>query len=258
MTDNKRMPALFIGHGSPMNAIENNEFSRTWEELGRSLPLPRAILCVSAHWETRGTAVTAMETPRTIHDFYGFPRELNEMQYPAAGSPELVELVKQHVKSIGVIADQGWGLDHGSWSVLCRMYPQANIPVVQLSLNREHPAPFHYALGKELTGLRDEGILILGSGNMVHNLRLISWNGSAFDWADEYDRKLKAWILAGEHEEIVNYEHHGEAAELSVNSAEHYLPLLYTLGTQQHGDSVTFYNEKVVMGSISMRCVQIG
>ena len=254
----KHMPVLFIGHGSPMNAIEENEFSRTWQELGRALPVPRAILCISAHWETRGSAVTAMSTPRTIHDFYGFPRELNEMQYPAPGSQELVELVEEQVKSISVTSDERWGLDHGSWSVLCRMYPMADIPVVQLSLNREQPPAFHYELGRELAGLRDQGILILGSGNMVHNLGMISWNGTAFDWASVYDDQLKEWILAGEHDQIVNYQRHGKAAELSVNSAEHYLPLLYVLGAQQPSDSVTFYSENVIMGSISMRCVKLG
>jgi len=258
MDAEKRMPVLFIGHGSPMNAIEDNEFSRTWLELAATIPAPQAVLCISAHWETQDTAVTAMEQPRTIHDFYGFPRELNEMAYPAKGSKELVALVKKQVKSINVVEDRNWGLDHGSWSVLCRMYPQANIPVVQLSLNREFQADFHYRLGQELAPLRDEGILILGSGNMVHNLRLISWDGAAFDWAEEYDNKLRGWILAGEHDAVIHYEQHGKAALLSVNSQEHYLPLLYVLGAQQPGDEVTFYNDKVTMGSISMRCVRIG
>lgn len=258
MTSNKRMPVLFIGHGSPMNAIEDNEFSRKWEELGRSLPRPKAILCISAHWETRGTALTAMETPRTIHDFYGFPRELNEKQYPAPGSPELVELVKRTVRSKDVSEDLSWGLDHGSWSVLCRMYPDASIPVVQLSLDRDRNTQSHYQLGQELQPLRDEGILILGSGNMVHNLRLASWVDAGYDWAIQYDAELKGWIQNWDHDPVVYYERHGERAQLSVNSAEHYLPLLYTLGAALPGDEVKFFNESVVMGAISMRCVQLG
>lgn len=205
MENTDRFPVLFIGHGSPMNAIENNEFSATWEELGQTLPKPRAVLCISAHWETRGTRVTAMATPRTIHDFYGFPRELNEKQYPAPGSIELVERVRANVKSVPVLEDQEWGLDHGSWSVLCRMYPGAEIPVVQLSLNRELSLESHYQLGSELRPLRDEGVLILGSGNMVHNLRMAAWVDSGYDWAVAYDASLKQWIQNGEHDQVVNY-----------------------------------------------------
>jgi 4,5-DOPA dioxygenase extradiol len=252
------MPVLFIGHGSPMNAIEDNEFSRTWEELGRALPRPQAVLCISAHWETRGTGVTAMAQPKTIHDFYGFPRELNEKQYPAPGSSELVELVRQTVRSVEVLEDLNWGLDHGSWSVLCHMYPEATMPVVQLSLNRDLTLDQHYQLGQELTHLRDEGILIVGSGNMVHNLRMVTWAEAGYDWAIDYDAKLKDWITAGEHEKVVQYKQHGEPAALSVNSEEHYLPLLYALGAGGRSDPVTFYTEKVIMGAISMRCVKIG
>lgn len=258
MSANESMPVLFMGHGSPMNAIEDNEFSRTWEELGITLPRPRAVLCISAHWETRGTGVTAMAKPKTIHDFYGFPRELNEKRYPAPGSSELVELVRQNVRSVGVIEDHNWGLDHGAWSVLCRMYADASIPVVQLSLNRELTLEAHYQLGQELAPLRNAGILIVGSGNMVHNLGLATWVDAGFDWAIEYDAKLKEWIAAGEHEPVVQYEKHGEGAVLSVNSEEHYLPLLYALGAGGKSAPVTFYNEKVIMGSISMRCVKIG
>lgn len=233
MTSIDRMPVLFIGHGSPMNVIEDNEYSQTWMDLGKTLPTPKAVLCISAHWETRGTGVTAMIRPRTIHDFYGFPRELNEMQYPAPGSSELVALVKKTVKSIEVGEDQSWGLDHGSWSVLRRMYPDASIPVVQLSLNRDLPGEFHYALGKELEPLREEGILILGSGNMVHNLHLASYEEGSYDWAVAFDTSLKKWILAGEHEQVVHYERHGKPAELSVNSAEHYLPAVVRAGSER-------------------------
>jgi 4,5-DOPA dioxygenase extradiol len=258
MSKKERMPVLFVGHGSPMNAIEDNEFSRTWAELGRTLPRPEAVLCISAHWETRGTGVTAMSQPRTIHDFYGFPRELNVKEYPAPGSSALVELVKQAVRSVELIEDSNWGLDHGSWSVLCRMYPDASIPVVELSLNRDLSLEQHYQLGEELAPLRDEGILILGSGNMVHNLRMFNWEDAGYDWAIEYDTRLKEWIAAGAHDQVVHYEQHGEPASLSVNSEEHYLPLLYVLGAGGKTAPVTFYNERVIMGSISMRCVKLG
>ncbi len=258
MKTQDRMPVLFIGHGSPMNAIENNEFSLAWEGLGRSLPKPRAILCVSAHWETRGTLVTAMAEPRTIHDFYGFPRELNEMQYPAPGSSDLAGMIKRTVKSAVVLDDQDWGLDHGSWSVLCRMYPDAAVPVVQLSLNRDLSLESHYALGRELRSLRDQGVLILGSGNMVHNLRLATWVDAGYDWAVAYDASLKEWIHNSEHEQVVHYEKHGAPAELAVNSAEHYLPLLYVLGAGYADDPVLFLNERVIMGAISMRSVKLG
>lgn len=253
-----RMPVLFVGHGSPTNAIEDNEYSRTWAQMGNLLPAPRAILSISAHWETQGTFVTAMLQPRTIHDFYGFPPELYEMRYSAPGSLELVDLVKSSLRSIEVRDDLEWGLDHGTWSVLCRMYPRAHVPVVQLSLNRQQAAEFHYALGRELLPLRDEGILILGSGNMVHNLRLLSFDEKNYNWAEEYDSLLKNWIAHGEHDEVIHYERHGKAAALSVNSAEHYLPLLYVLGASQPGETVEFYNERVMMGSISMRCVKLG
>lgn len=258
MTSTQHMPVLFIGHGSPMNAIEDNEFSLTWKELAETLPRPKAVLCISAHWETRGSAVTAMEKPRTIHDFYGFPRELNEKQYPAPGSQDLVDLVRRTVTSQDVTEDRGWGLDHGSWSVLCRMYPDASIPVVQLSLDRSQKTAAHYKLGQELQPLRDEGILILGSGNMVHNLRLATWIDAGYDWAIQYDADLKGWIQNGDHEPVVHYERHGERAQLSVNSEEHYLPLLYALGAGGHDAPVTFFNEKVIMGAISMRCVILG
>ena len=253
-----RLPALFIGHGSPMNAIEDNEFSLAWGEIARQMPKPRLILCISAHWETRGSWLTAMDPPRIIYDFYGFPRELYSVSYPAPGSRELVNLVKDTVKQFTFLDDHEWGLDHGSWSVLCRMYPGAEIPVVQLSLNRDQPATFHYALGQALRPLRDEGVLILGSGNMVHNLRLATWVDAGYDWAIQYDIELKEWIQKGEHDPVVHYERHGERAQLSVNSEEHYLPLLYTLGAGGTDAEMTFYNEKVIMGAISMRCVKIG
>jgi 4,5-DOPA dioxygenase extradiol len=256
--DATRMPVLFMGHGSPMNAIENNEFSQSWKAAGKSLPRPKGIVCISAHWETRGTQVTAMEKPRTIHDFGGFPAELYAMQYPAPGDPVLARHVMETLKTSRVQPDQSWGLDHGTWSVLCRMYPDADIPVVQLSLDRSQDAPYHYRLGQELQGLRDEGILIIGSGNIVHNLRVMVWEDRAFDWALGYDRSVKQWILDNNHEAIIHYEKQGKAAALAVNSAEHYLPLLYILGAKSEADGVSFFYEKVWGGSISMRCVQFG
>jgi 4,5-DOPA dioxygenase extradiol len=253
-----RMPVLFLGHGSPMNAIEDNEFSRGWEDAAKTLPRPKAIVCVSAHWETMGSAVTAVQKPRTIHDFGGFQRRLFEMEYPAPGAPELAHRINKLVKSTQVKADLAWGLDHGTWSVLCRMYPRADIPVVQLSLDRSRETAFNYQLGKELGELRQEGVLIVGSGNIVHNLRMMVFEDAAFDWAVEYDARVKQWILDGDHQSIIHYETQGSVASLSVNSAEHYLPLLYILGLQEEGESVSFFNDKIWGGSLSMRCVKIG
>ncbi|HEX7974706.1 MAG TPA: 4,5-DOPA dioxygenase extradiol [Anaerolineales bacterium] len=253
-----RMPAVFIGHGSPMNAIEDNEFSQAWREIGKALPQPKAILCVSAHWETRGVQVTANEKPRTIHDFMGFPRALFEVQYPAPGSADLVQSVRKVIKLAEVQPDQTWGLDHGTWSVLKRMYPKADVPVVQLSLDRSQAAPFHYALGQQLRELREDGVLILGSGNIVHNLRLMVWEDAAYDWAADFDARVKQWIVEGDHDPIIQYEKQGREAALSINSAEHYLPLLYVLGLQQESEPVSFFAEKVWGGSLSMRCLRIG
>jgi len=252
------MPVLFLGHGSPMNAIEDNEFSLAWREAASEIPQPKAILCISAHWETRGSQVTAMETPRTIHDFYGFPRPLFEKQYPAPGSPDLAAKVIKLVSRSTVQPDQSWGLDHGTWSVLSQMYPQALVPIVQLSLDRSHENANHYQLGRELRQLRQEGVLIIGSGNIVHNLRMMVWEDTAFDWAVEYDTKVTQWILEGDHEAIIHYEKHGQAAILSVNSAEHYLPLLYILGLREQNEPVSFFADKIWGGSISMRCVRFG
>ena len=253
-----RMPVLFIGHGSPMNAIEDNEFSRGWQAAAKALPTPKAIVCVSAHWETMGSAVTAMQKPRTIHDFGGFPQRLFDKKYPAPGAPEMAQRIAKLVKSTPVKPDQSWGLDHGTWSVLCRMYPQADIPVVQLSIDRSREAAFNYQLGKELGDLRRDGVLIVGSGNIVHNLRVMVFEGAAFDWTVEYDALVKQWILDGDHDSIIHYEKHGQAAALAVNSTEHYLPLLYVLALQEEGEPVSFFNDKVWGGSLSMRCVKIG
>jgi len=253
-----QMPVLFLGHGSPMNAIENNEFSLAWQEAAREIPRLKAILCISAHWETRGSQVTAMEAPRTIHDFYGFPRPLFEKQYPAPGSPDLAARVIKLVRQSTVQPDQSWGLDHGTWSVLSQMYPEALVPVVQLSLDRSHENAHHYQLGRELRQLRQEGVLIIGSGNIVHNLRMMVWEDAAFDWAVEFDTKVKQWILESDHDAIIHYEKQGKAAILSVNSAEHYLPLLYILGLKEQNEPVSFFADKIWGGSISMRCVRFG
>jgi len=253
-----RMPALFVGHGSPTNAIEDNEFSRAWADVGRTFPKPHAILCVSAHWETVGTHVAAMETPKTIHDFYGFPRPLYEVRYPASGSPRLAQLVRGGVRTTEVRLNHDWGLDHGAWSVLCRMFPAADIPVVQLSLDRTKDAAFHYALGRELRGLRNQGVLILGSGNIVHNLGLIRWKNTAYDWAVEFDEAMKGLIVSGDHDAIIHYDRLGRTAQLSVPTNEHFLPLLYILALQDTDDAASFFAEKVTLGSISMRAVRIG
>jgi 4,5-DOPA dioxygenase extradiol len=252
------MPALFIGHGNPMNAIEDTEFSRAWAKVARSLPKPKAVLCVSAHWQTPGTRVTAMEQPKTIHDFYGFPPALFEKRYPAPGSPELARTTQQMMREAHVELDSEWGLDHGAWSVLCRMFPDADVPVVQLSLDERKAPAFHYELGRELKGLRKKGVLIVGSGNMVHNLREIAWEDTAYDWALEFDAQMKELILSGNHRAIVDYTKLGRSARLAVPTLEHYLPLLYVLGAQDESDSVKFFADKVTLGSMSMRSVRLG
>jgi 4,5-DOPA dioxygenase extradiol len=256
--ENNCMPVLFVGHGSPMNAIEDNEFNQAWEQIGRALPKPRAVLCISAHWETQGPQVTMMDQPRTIHDFGGFPKALFEKQYPAPGSPELAQRIIQLLTKNAVKPDLTWGLDHGTWSVLCRMVPKADIPVVQLSLDLTRDGSFHYNLGAQLQDLRHEGVLVLGSGNIVHNLRRMVWEDTSFDWALDFDARVKQWILDGDHEPMIHFEKGGKEAALSINSAEHYLPLLYILALQKAGEPVSFFNEKIWGGSLSMRGLRIG
>lgn len=254
------MPVLFLGHGSPMNAIELNEFSRGWQQIGKSLPVPNAILCVSAHWETRGTFVTAMEKPRTIHDFGGFPRALFDVQYPAPGSPDLARETSKIITQTKVGLDENWGLDHGAWSVIKHLYPKADIPVIQLSLDYGKSPREHYALAAELAALRKKGVLIIGSGNIVHNLRIIDWKkpDTGYDWAVETDAKMRQWISEGNHQALIDYKKAGMAFEQSVPTPEHYLPLLYTLGLQGKNEEVSFFNTKTIMGSISMTSVKIG
>lgn len=254
------MPALFVGHGSPMNAIEDNEFSLTWQRLGRELPKPNAILCISAHWETKGTFVTAMEAPKTIHDFGGFPRELFAVQYPAKGSDTLVKETKQAISKAVVELDHEWGLDHGAWSVIKHMYPEANVPVVQLSLDYRQGAAYHYELAKELVSLRNKGVLIVGSGNMVHNLGIMDWRNAnqGYDWAVTANEKFKSLISSKNHTSLINYSSLGKEAQMSIPSPEHYLPLLYILALQNNKEEASFFNDKEVYGSISMTGVMIG
>ena len=242
-----------------MNAIEDSAFRRGWAELGRSLPRPEAILCVSAHWETQGVFLTGAEAPSTIHDFYGFPRELFAMRYPAPGQPALARRVASMLGGVGAAVDPARGLDHGCWSVLVAMYPEADVPVVQLSLDSRQPGSFHYALAKQLRPLRDDGVLILGSGNLVHNLRLVDFGLDAgYDWAVRFDALVHERIAAGDHEALAAWDELGPDARLSIPTPEHYLPLLYALGVQQPGDAVRLFSAATVLGSISMTSVLIG
>lgn len=251
-----KMPVLFLGHGSPMNAVEENEFVEGFRSVGKELPKPRAILCISAHWETKGTLVTAMENPRTIHDFRGFPQELYAIEYPAKGNSALAQQIKSIIKSAGVGLDYDWGLDHGAWSVIKHLYPIADIPVVQLSLDYYREPQYHYNLAKELISLRREGVLIIGSGNIIHNLGLVVWNRMseifAFDWAAEASDKIKKLIMNDEHLPLINYKELGSEVRLAIPTPEHYLPLLYTLALKENGESIKFFNDKPVGGSLTM------
>jgi len=249
-----RMPVLFIGHGSPMNAIEDNVYTRSWAKLGKKLPHPNAILCVSAHWQTQGSKVTAMSKPRTIHDFGGFPESLNKAQYAAPGAPEYAYMLKKAVGKTAVEMDHDWGLDHGTWSVLKPMYPNADIPTFQLSMDYNMSPLQHYELAKELAPLRLKGILIMGSGNIVHNLRLSNFNmPTAYDWAIEFDTKVKDLLINNDHKALIDYHKLGEVAKLSVPTNEHYLPMLYTLALRESGEQLEFSNTGNIFGGISMR-----
>jgi 4,5-DOPA dioxygenase extradiol len=253
-----RMPALFVGHGNPMNAIERNAFHRSWEALGARLPRPKAVLCVSAHWETRNTYVTATETPETIHDFYGFPKALFDVRYPAPGAPALAGRVASLVATERLRLDPGRGLDHGAWSVLVAMYPEADVPVVQLSIDTSQPGRHHYPLARQLAPLRDEGVLVMGSGNIVHNLRQFDFRDpTPLAWAERSDAEIRGHIEAGRHEALMDYPGSGADARLAVPTPEHYLPLLYPIALQQRGEAVEFFNG-TVQGSISMTSVLIG
>lgn len=256
-----KMPVLFLGHGNPMNAIEENEFVAGFRNVGKEIPKPNAILCVSAHWETRGTFVTAMEMPRTIHDFGGFPQKLFEVQYPAKGSPGLAKETKKLITKTEVGLDDKWGLDHGAWSVIKHLYPNADIPVIQMSLDYYQTPQYHYELAKELKSLREKGVLIIGSGNMVHNLGMVAWQrlneDFAFDWASEASEKMKGFILNDDHQSLINYSKQGKSFQLSIPSPEHYLPLLYTLALKEKNENVSLFNDKAVGGSLTMTSVKI-
>ena len=255
------MPVLFIGHGSPMNGIEDNEFSEKWAEIGRTIAVPKAVLVVSAHWFTRGTAVTAMDFPKTIHDFGGFPQALFDAEYPAPGSPELAAETSRLISSTTVELDHDWGLDHGAWTVLTHMFPKANIPVLQLSMDYTKNPVAHYELARELYQLRRKGVLIMGSGNMVHNLRMLSWemmDGGGYDWALEINNQFKSLIMNNDHAPLINYSQLGKAAMLAIPTPEHYLPLLYTLGLKNEREEITLFNDKAVGGSLTMTSVRIG
>lgn len=257
----ERMPVIFFGHGNPMNALADNDITRGWSDLGRSLPRPKAVLCVSAHWYIPAVAVTAMERPRTIHDFGGFPRALFEVEYPAPGSPGLARRVAELLGD-GVLMDEGqWGLDHGTWSVLCHVFPDADVPVVQLSINEAEPAPFHYQLAQQLHALRDEGYLVIGSGNLVHNLHTYAWgkqNVEPFDWALRFEAAARELISKGDHAPLISYEEMGPDAMRSAPTPDHYLPLLYVLALQRPDDEVSFPIEGFDGGSVSMTTVRIG
>ncbi len=255
------MPVLFLGHGSPMNAIEENEFVTGFRNIGKTIPKPNAILCVSAHWETRGTFVTAMEKPMTIHDFGGFPKALFDVQYPAPGSPELAKESKSLIKKTEVGLDDKWGLDHGAWSVIKHLYPNADVPVIQLSLDYYQTPKYHYELAKELSSLRKKGVLIIGSGNMVHNLRMVAWDkldsDFGFDWAIEANEKMKKFILSNDHQALINFKSQGKAFELAIPTPEHFLPLLYALALKEEHEKVSLFNDKAVAGSLTMTSVKI-
>lgn len=255
------MPTIFIGHGSPMNGIENNGFSQSWAELAANIPVPKAVLVVSAHWYTHGTFVTAMDFPSTIHDFGGFPQALFDAQYPAPGDSKLAAEIPGLVHSTSVSLDHDWGLDHGTWTVVKHMYPDANIPVLQLSIDYTKSPEQHYEIAKEIYALRKKGVLVIGSGNMVHNLRMISWemiNGGGYDWANEMNNKFKNLIANGDHKPLINYRNLGSEAMLAIPTPEHYLPLIYNLGLINDKDEVSFFNDMAVGGSLTMTSVLVG
>jgi 4,5-DOPA dioxygenase extradiol len=257
-----KMPVLFLGHGSPMNAIDENEFVQGFRQISSEIEPPKAIIAVSAHWETKGTQVTAMEHPKTIHDFGGFPKALYDIQYPAPGSPQLANEVKDLSHSTEVALDDNWGLDHGTWSVIRHMYPKANIPVIQLSLDHFKTPQQHYDLAKELYHLRHKGVLIVGSGNLVHNLGMVDWHklneNYGYDWAIEANDKMKRFISEGNHNELINFSKQGKAFDLAIPTPDHFLPLLYALALQDKKDVITIFNDEPVGGSLTMTSVKIG
>lgn len=259
----QKMPVLFLGHGSPMNAIEENQFVQGFRNISREIPTPNAILCISAHWFTRGTKVTAMDLPPTIHDFGGFPEELFAVQYPAPGSPDLAQETATLLLPAEVQEDHSWGLDHGAWSVIRHLYPDADIPVVQMSIDYTKPPEYHFELAGRLQKLREKGILIIGSGNIVHNLRMIDWQnintvGAGWDWAIEAREKTNNWILDGNFRNLIEYQKHGTALQSAIPSPDHYLPLIYSLGLKNKSDELSLFNDELIGGSLSMTSVKIG
>jgi 4,5-DOPA dioxygenase extradiol len=261
--DETLMPVLFIGHGSPMNGIQDNAFSNYWKQLATEIPTPKAVLVISAHWLTKGTKITAMDFPKTIHDFGGFPQDLFDVQYPAPGNPELAKETTSIITSTQVELDHDWGLDHGTWTIVRHMYPNANIPVLQLSIDYSKGPQYHYDLAKELYDLRKKGVLIFGSGNMVHNLRMVAWDKIdepeyGYDWAHQMNNTFKDLIGNSQHDMLINFQNLGREALLSIPTPEHYLPLMYTLGLKNKKEDVSFFNDKVVGGSLTMTSVRIG
>lgn len=259
----EKMPVLFLGHGSPMNAIEENQFVAGFREISKQIPKPNAILCISAHWFTEGTFVTAMEMPKTLHDFYGFPKELFEVQYPAPGNPALAKESAELLAPVLVEEDHSWGLDHGAWSVIKHLYPEADIPVIQLSIDYTKPPQYHFDLAKKLNKLREKGILIIGSGNIVHNLRMIDWRnintvGSGWDWAIEAREKTNNWLLDGNFQNLIDYQKQGTSLQYAVPTPDHYLPLIYTLGLKEKSEELSLFNDELIGGSLSMTSVRIG
>jgi len=255
------LPAIFFGHGNPMNAVWDNSYTEGWRQIGKQMPRPRAILAISAHWFVPETGVTVSTAPRTIHDFGGFPQELYRVQYPAPGDPELARRVQAMLKPLQVKFDSSWGLDHGAWSVLRHVYPNADVPVVQLSIDETQPASFHYEIGRRLAPLRSEGILIVGSGNLVHNLHAYAWGRhmpDPYDWAVRFEQEAKEMMVAGEFKPLIDYENLGPEARLSIPTPDHYLPLLYVIASRQEREVISFPIEGVDGGSISMLSVQVG
>jgi len=257
-----KMPVLFLGHGSPMNAIEENEFVTGFRSIVKEIPKPNAILCVSAHWETKGTFVTAMQNPPTIHDFGGFPKELFAVQYPAPGSPDLAKQTKSLISKTEVGLDDKWGLDHGAWSVIKHLYPNADIPIIQMSIDYSQTPQYHYELAQQIKSLREKGVLIIGSGNIVHNLGKVEWRRLnetfGYDWAIEANDRMKKFILDGNHKELINFRSQGKAFNLAIPTPEHYLPLLYSLALQEKNEEVKLFNDKAVAGALTMTSLKIG
>lgn len=262
LENTEKTPLFFFGHGSPMNAIEQNQFTKKWKELGKKITKPRAILCISAHWETSGTYVTAMDAPKTIHDFGGFPPELYQVNYPAPGNPELAHKITETMKSVPVKSNIHWGLDHGCWSVVKHLYPEADVPVLQLSIDYTKPPQYHYNLAKELAFLRQKGVLIIGSGNIVHNLRMVAWGkitqpNFAYDWAQEANDKMLNYINDNDFQPLIDYHKQGKAFQLAIPTPEHFLPLLYVLALKGNKESSEIFNNEAVMGSLTMTSVMI-